>query len=410
MNLFKLTAISLIPNFKTSDIFYSLSLIVRPHLFWSKKPQKDLIKQLKIVTQNKSVFLFDSGRTSLYFLLKSLDITKGDEVILQAFTCSVVPGTILQAYGTPIFVDIDSTFNLDSSLLEKSITKKTKAVIIQHTFGTPAQIDNIKTICQKHKIFLIEDCAHGFGNTYQNKPLGSFGDAAIFSFGRDKVISGIWGGALATNNSVLAAKIKKNITNLPEHNFWWTFKTLKYIPLMSIIINTYYFLNLGKITHFIFRRLRILPDAITRQEKQSLTPAIFYKNLPSPICLLVSYQLSQIDSFIDHHRLLAKNYSEKLKTKFDSQSSYLRYSISIDNPKDLITFAAKNKIILGDWYSTIIAPKDIDSSLFGYKSGSCPKAEITTTKIVNLPTNPNFSLVDTTRIINIIKQWKSKKS
>lgn len=410
MNPFKIIAISLIPNFKSKDVFYTLGLIFRPWLFWSKKPQQQLIEQLKTAIQNKYVFLFDSGRTSLYFLLKSIKIAKGDEIILQAFTCSVVPGSIIQAGATPIFVDIDSTYNLDPHLLEKSISQKTKAVIIQHTFGTPAQIDKIKTICKKHKILLIEDCAHGFGNTYQGKALGSFGDAAIFSFGRDKVISGIWGGALTTNNSDLALQISKITQNHPEHNFWWTQKTLNYVPRMAVIINTYFFLNLGKIKHYLLRRLGILPDAITCEEKQALTPKIFYKNLPAPICLLVSRQLSQISSFIIHRRHLAQNYSQKLGTKFDPNSSYLRYPFTVDHPHNLINFAAKNKIILGDWYTTVIAPKDINVSLFGYKSGSCPKAELATTTTLNLPTNPNLSLVDTTQVINIINQWKSKKS
>lgn len=408
-NPFKIIAISLVPNFKFQDIFLSFKLSLQPWLNSNPKPQQQLIESLSKYLGQKYIHLFDSGRVSFYFLLKALDIQKNDEVIIQAFTCSVVPASILWTGATPIFADIDKTYNLDPKDLKNKITSKTKAVVIQHTFGTPANIDEIQKICKQNKITLIEDCAHGLGNNYKGQKLGSFGKASFYSFGRDKVISGIWGGAISTNDPIISKKIEELVKNLPERKNSWIFQTLIYPILMYKIIQTYSFLNLGKFLHFILRRSKILSDAITPQEKKGEIPIVFYKNLPSPICPLILNQLKKINAMIQHRQKLAFFYSQQLEVEYNPNSSYLRFPMQIEKPNELRAFSASKNIILGDWYSTVITPKDIEPSKFGYIYNSCPKAENLTKLIINLPTNPNISLKEAEKVVKIIKQWKSKK-
>ena len=132
-------------------------------------------------------------------MIKSFDITYGDEVIVQAFTCLAVPEVVIWCGAKPVYLDIDESLNLDIRLLEKSISSKTRIIIVQHTFGIPAKIDMIKKIAQKHNIILIEDCAHSLGAKYNSQKIGTFGDAAFFSFGRDKVISSVFGGLAFIN-------------------------------------------------------------------------------------------------------------------------------------------------------------------------------------------------------------------
>ncbi len=405
-NPFKTIAISLIPNFTFSDVVRSKLLIFQPWNYQNSDSQNTLKKNLATYLNQKHVELFDSGRTALYFLLQALNIKTGDEVIIQSFTCSVVPASIIWTGAVPIYADIDKTYNLDPEKLSKLITPKTKAVIIQHTFGTPANIDKIVSVCKSKKIILIEDCAHGFGNSYKGQKLGTFGQASFYSFGRDKVISGVWGGAVSINDSQIFENLRKLTSKLPRHTLSWTLKQLIYPPLMFVITKTYSFFKLGKVLHFCFRRLHLLSDAITPQEKQGIKPKTFYQGLPSPLCLLVINQLKKIDAFIQHRQRLAHFYSEKLNTKFDPSSSYLRYSLEIDNPQKIRSKSALKNIFLGDWYTTVIAPKDINLSHFMYQTGSCPQAEAMTQKIINLPTNPNLSLADAQKVVNIIKQWK----
>lgn len=408
-NPFKVISISLIPNFRKKEIFLALSLLIRPWLYFNKTPQNLLKKELQKYLGKKYVFLFDSGRSALYFLLKGLGVQSGDEIIIQAFTCSVVPGAILAASATPVYGDIEETYNLDPRKLSQIISKKTKAVIIQHTFGTPADIGHIRKICEDHGLFLIEDCAHGLGNTFEGKKLGTFSDTAFFSFGRDKVISGVWGGAIATDNSVLAGNLQKLTEDLPERSFFWTLKQLSYPPLVYVIINTYSFFRLGKILHFLLRRTGVLSEALSAEEKKAIKPKTFYKSLSSPLCLLVLAQLQNLKQFIEERKSLAQYYAEHLGTKFEPGSSYLRYALEIDNPAELRKIAALQNIFLGNWYDEVIAPKGSDLEKFGYQKGSCPRAERAAEKILNLPTNPNLGLQEAQRVVNLFKAWRSKK-
>ena len=109
--------------------------------------------------------------------------------------------------GVPKFVDIDPlTMNIDYKKIEKAITKKTKAIVAVHYAGIACQIKQIKKICKKYKIFLIEDAAHSFNSKFENKHLGTFGDIASFSFHETKNIISGEGGALIINNKNLIDK------------------------------------------------------------------------------------------------------------------------------------------------------------------------------------------------------------
>jgi len=94
---------------------------------------------------------------------------------------------------------------MDPTKIEALITDQTKAIMIQHTLGIPADIDAIRDICQRHHLLFIEDCAHALGASYKGQKCGTFGDMAIFSFGRDKIISSVNGGALLIKNERLQA-------------------------------------------------------------------------------------------------------------------------------------------------------------------------------------------------------------
>jgi dTDP-4-amino-4,6-dideoxygalactose transaminase len=122
--------------------------------------------------------LFGSGRESLLALLMSLDAKPEDEVILQGYTCVVVPNAIQAAGLVPVYVDIDQdTLNLSMDTVKEAITPKTRAIICQHTFGVPADTKALRTICDDHKIFFIEDCAHVLPDEKGPSEIGRLGNA-----------------------------------------------------------------------------------------------------------------------------------------------------------------------------------------------------------------------------------------
>ncbi|MFH1859640.1 MAG: DegT/DnrJ/EryC1/StrS family aminotransferase [bacterium] len=111
-----------------------------------------------------------------------MGIGEGDEVLVEGFTCVVVPNAVIFAGAKPIYVAPDpKTYNMDINQIETKITPKTKAIIAQHTFGLPADMDLILDISRKHNLMVIEDCAPAMGATYKGKKVGTLGDAAFFS-------------------------------------------------------------------------------------------------------------------------------------------------------------------------------------------------------------------------------------
>lgn len=164
-----------------------------------------------------------NGTTALHLALLSLDIKKNDEVIVPTFTY-IAPVNAIKYVGAKVkFIDSKlSTWQLDETKLEKLITKKTKAVITPHLLGQSCNILKIKNICKKKKIFLIEDCAEAFGNYYNGRHLGTFGDVSTFSFFGSKTITTGEGGMVVTNNKKIAKKIYKlkTVGVAEKINYW----------------------------------------------------------------------------------------------------------------------------------------------------------------------------------------------
>ena len=151
-----------------------------------------------------------NGTDSLYILMKMLGIGKGDEVITAANSWISSSETITQTGAKPVFVDAHPQYySLDENQLESKINSRTKAVIAVHLQGQVCDIEKIKTICDKHGIALIEDCAQSHFSEYKGKRAGLFGIAASFSFYPGKNL-GAYGdaGCMITNDDALAEKCR----------------------------------------------------------------------------------------------------------------------------------------------------------------------------------------------------------
>ena len=150
-----------------------------------------------------------NGTDAIYVSLKALGVGPGDEVITAANTFIATSEAITQTGAKPVFIDIDEYFHIDPGLIEKKITKKTKAIIPVHLYGQPAAIDVVKKICDAHKLALIEDCAQSHFATSNGKFTGTFGLAGTFSFYPGKNL-GAYGdaGALITDDDAFARKAR----------------------------------------------------------------------------------------------------------------------------------------------------------------------------------------------------------
>ena len=151
-----------------------------------------------------------NGTDALYIALRALGINAGDEVITTSLSWISTSEAILQCGATPVFIDINpKTFNIDVNKIESKISKKTKAILPVHLYGQPSEIEKIKDICNRYKIFLIEDCAQAHFAEFNNKKVGTFGEIGTFSFYPGKNLGAFGdGGALITNDLQLSEKIR----------------------------------------------------------------------------------------------------------------------------------------------------------------------------------------------------------
>ncbi len=151
-----------------------------------------------------------NGLDALMLSLKTLDIGKEDEVIVPSNTYIATALAVTYVGAKPVFVEPDiRTFNINTKLIEKSITSKTKAIIPVHLYGQPCEMDSIIALAQKYSLYVIEDCAQAHGAKYQGKKIGAFGDISCFSFYPGKNLGALGdAGAVVTDREELANKIR----------------------------------------------------------------------------------------------------------------------------------------------------------------------------------------------------------
>ena len=145
-------SVSLSPNTQKDDVSLALKMIFKPNEWQKGKAIKELEESFKKYLGVNFAYSFNSGRSSLEAILNALGIKSGDDVLIQAFTCNAAINPILKVRAKPVFVDIDSTLNLSIEDLKKKITPRTKAVMVQHSFGWPAKLAEIKNFCQQNKL------------------------------------------------------------------------------------------------------------------------------------------------------------------------------------------------------------------------------------------------------------------
>ena len=193
------------------DIVTPLSKIIKEN--WVSTAGKEIDQlELKLskVAQSKYALATITGSSALHLALKPLGIGKGSKVIVPDLTFAATINSVILSGATPIIVDINNyNWTIDIDLTEKAIKlHKPDAIIAVHTLGNPAEIDELKELCEKYGLLFIEDAAGAIGATYKNKSVGALGDAGVYSFNGNKIITTGAGGALLINSKKLYLKAK----------------------------------------------------------------------------------------------------------------------------------------------------------------------------------------------------------
>ena len=187
----------------------------------------------------KHAAALSAGTAAIHMAFKALEVKKGDIVFCSSLTFSATANPIIYQDATPVFIDSEKdTWNMDPKALEKAFEKypHPKAVIVVHLYGTPAKIDKIKEICDKHKVPLVEDAAESLGATYKGKQTGTFGKYGIYSFNGNKIITTSGGGMLVSEDEEKIAKVRFWATQSREKARHYEHEEIGYNYRMSNIV------------------------------------------------------------------------------------------------------------------------------------------------------------------------------
>ena len=400
-------SISLSPNTEKDDVFLAFKLLFQPWKWKKGEVTKELEEQFKNYFNVKYAFSFNSARSCLMAILKDCQ----GSFLTQAFTCNAASNPAKWFGLNPVYVDAGNDFNIDLEDLKKKITPNSKFLMVQHTFGIPANMEEITKIAEQNNLILIEDCAHSLGAEYKGKKIGTFGKAAFFSFSRDKIISCVYGGVVITNDDQLAEKIAKFQEKIGYPTLLWIKQQLLHPILMNwLIIPTYRII--GKYLLVFFQSVRILSKAVHWREKKGDIPSYFPRRMPNALALLALNQFKKLERFNKHRKEISEFYFKNLigfelsSVKENTKPVFLRFSVKHKDAHKIIRDCWNKNILIGDWYTSPIAPQDTDLEKMGYKMGSCPNAERLSKITLNLPTHINISQKDAQKIVDLLNKYK----
>jgi perosamine synthetase len=182
----------------------------------------------------KFAVALNSGTSALHAILLAYGITKGDEVIVPSFTFIATANSVLFVGAKPVFADVETeTYGLDPEDVKEKITSRTKAVMPIHYGGLPCRVKELGEIAEDHELLLIEDAAESLGAKVNEKPVGSFGDAAMFSFCGNKVITTGEGGMIVTDEQSVYEKLKliRSHGRAETEDYFTSAKKMDYVTL-----------------------------------------------------------------------------------------------------------------------------------------------------------------------------------
>jgi perosamine synthetase len=353
---------------------------------------------------------FWKGRTALHAILRALDIGNGDEVLVPGFTCVVVANAVRLCGATPIYVDIaPGSYNVSAGSVIRNITPRTRALIVQHTFGIPADLDLLLQIAEGHNLHIIEDCAHALGSTYKGKHVGSFGKAAFFSSQWSKPYTTGLGGMAVTWDAEVAKALTKLQADCSKPSKQQLVKLcLQYRIYQAIFCPRLYWPTMKTLR--ILSALNICVGSSSQEELNGLyTPDMEWR-MSSFQADIGRKHLSRLSLNLMHRRAIAEIYEGILTTRGwpipahtkYGESVFLRYPVLVSNKWGLLNLAKEAGIELGSWFESVLHPLHSSMERHGYRCGQCPVAERTSNEVVNLPLHMRLSTKEAERIAEFV--------
>jgi dTDP-4-amino-4,6-dideoxygalactose transaminase len=357
----------------------AVTKVIKRGTYWTMGPE---IEQLETSVARfigrKYGISFNSGTSALHATLLAYDYKRGDEVIVPSFTFIATANVVVLTGATPVFADIEEqSYALDPENVKEKITSKTKAIIPVHYGGCPCKhIKALKEIAEDHHLTLIEDAAESFGAKIHNTLVGTFSDAAMFSFCQNKVITAGEGGLIVTDSKSIAEKlhlIRSHGRVESKEGYFATTQDLDYIQ-----------------TGYNYR-------------------------MPSINAALVLSQFKKFNTIIQMRRAKAAYLSKKLtkikkiRTPTESNSEYYVYQLyTIELPDKTIRDHLQEYLtkagVMTKVYFEPIHLKTYYKKEFHYKHGDFPVTEKMSEKLLTLPLYPTLTKKEMDYIVSIVEK------
>jgi len=342
-------------------------------------------------------YVYFRGRVAMAAILRGLGVKGGDDVLIQAFTCIAVPEAVMSIGARPRYVDVASgSPNMDPDDLARKIRPDTRAVVIQHSFGLPANVEQLSAVARDASIPMIEDCAHTIESRVGGRRVGTFGAAAFYSYEASKPVFVGIGGSAISNDPALTAKLN---AAYPEYEQPPTATQLQ-IAAMFLAHKVVYSPSTYWTVRGIFRAMvaaGIIKGNYNEVAGEAGPSADFSRRMGARQAQMLATALRRLDQQSDHRRWVAGQYRSRISgagvTHLPHESNvapvFGRYPMLVEDKERWVEGARAAKVELADFYATPIHPLKGDAlRRVGYKPGSCPQAEWVADRIVSLPTGP----------------------
>jgi dTDP-4-amino-4,6-dideoxygalactose transaminase len=337
---------------------------------------------------SRRAFAFMGGRVALSAAIHALGLGRGDEVIVPGYTCVVVPNAFAFAGVDVVYSDIElDTYGLDAARLERAITPRTRAILVQHLYGLVSR-DYAATleIARRRGLRVIEDCAHVTGAEFHGARVGNRGDVAFYSSEQSKVFTTIQGGMATTNDEEIAARLAEYRDRAPYPDPRWIERQLH-----NVILNYYQFKHprrwwRGDLAVIAHGRKRLI--STTEEECRGIRPSYYGRRMPAPIAAIGRNQLQKIDAYNERRRVGARRWDAWCESSGHrkpvviehSVPVYLRYPVLVEPERKRNTSWARKElgVTLGVWYVTHTHPavRVVEG---------CPNADQAVARCVNFP-------------------------
>jgi dTDP-4-amino-4,6-dideoxygalactose transaminase len=354
-------------------------------------------------------FLFWKGRVALYAALKAIGIQPGDEVIVPAFTCVVVPNAIIYLGAHPVYVDIDpKTLNTSLDLIRKAVTPKTKCILIQNTFGLSSEVDEIIAFAKEKQIPTIEDCTHGFGGMYKGKPNGVRSDFSFYSTQWNKPFSTGVGGILLVNNEAFLDGLR----SLNEELVYPGVKSRIVLKLL-IIFNKFFITDktywmLIRFYRFLSKTGLVVGSSSGEELNSPRMPANFFmggcnvqfKEGVRSLRTLKEMIALRIKNAAKYSAFLKEHGKYFVDPELEKDHSFLKYPFLVKDRAAFIKKAEKASIRLGEWFESQIHPVHENFELWELTPENFPVSLEMSSHMLNLPTE----IENSDKVISFLKQ------